>query len=143
MANNPAVNRYLKDKMMDRIDHALGRPIWPLRETYRNYYATGASGPLASEFMSSPNWERLGQRDDMAFFAVTETGKQALTEHLARLDAGERHRAYIVTFESYKTIVPAKSRAHARYSQWLTIRDVYSELTFGEFIKDSSVRVAA
>lgn len=143
MRDNPVVNRYLKDKAMDRIDHALGRPTWPLRETYRNHYATNASGPLAREFISSPNWEPLGQRDDMAFFAVTETGRQVLTEHLARLDAGERDRAYIVTFQSYRTIVPAKSRAHARYSQWLSIRDVYSELTFGEFIKDSSVRVAA
>lgn len=143
MRDNPVVNRYLKDKAMDRIDHALGRPIWPLRETYRNHYATGASGPLASEFMSSLSWKRIGQRDDMAFFAVTETGRQALTEHLARLDAGERHRAYIVTYEGYETVVPAKSRSHARYSHYLTVSDCFAELTFSDFIKASSVRVAA
>ena len=30
-----SVNRYLEDKGMDRIDHALGRPVDPMRETYR------------------------------------------------------------------------------------------------------------
>lgn len=28
------VNRYLKDKAMDHIDHALGRPVDPMDETY-------------------------------------------------------------------------------------------------------------
>lgn len=35
---NPTVNRYLKDKAMDHIDHALGRPVDPLRESYRNHF---------------------------------------------------------------------------------------------------------
>lgn len=142
MTNNPAVNRYLKDEDMDRIDHALGRPVWPLRETYRNHYATDASGTLAVDFAFSSHWEKSGQRGDMAFFTVTEAGRKALSDYLDELDIGERHRAYIVTFEGHDDIIPAKSRAHARYANWLQISDCFAELTFGEFIKSSSVRLA-
>ncbi|MCL8000024.1 hypothetical protein M8994_17445 [Brucella sp. 21LCYQ03] len=37
--DNPTVNRYLKVKALDLIDHGLGRPTFPLQETYRNYFA--------------------------------------------------------------------------------------------------------
>jgi hypothetical protein len=74
---NPSVNRYLKDKPMDRIDHALGRPIWPMRETYRNHYATDATGTLAIDFAFSAHWQQRGQSGDMAFFAVTLAGRKA------------------------------------------------------------------
>lgn len=140
---NPSVNRYLKDKAMDHIDHALGRPVWPLRETYRNHFATAATGTKAAEFTASPNWELMGQRDDMAFFAVTDLGRNALADHLDRLNASERHRAYVVTFEGLSCIVPAKSRSSARYSEYLAFSDCRSDLTFGYFIKNSSVRLAA
>ncbi|WP_315920374.1 hypothetical protein [Mesorhizobium sp. SP-1A] len=139
---NPTVNRYLADKAMDRIDHALGRPIWPLRETYRNHYATDATGTLAIDFASSPLWERVGRSGDMAFFAVTNAGRTALARYLESLDVGERHRAYIVTYEGHDRIVPAKSAGNARYSEFLTIRDCFSELTFAEFVRASRVRVA-
>lgn len=141
-STNPTVNRWLKDKAMDRIDHALGRPIWPLRETYRDHYATDANGTLAIDFTFSPHWERVGQSGDMAFFAVTDAGRKALAKYLEGLDAGELHRAYIVSYEGYDRIVPAKSAGNARYSEFLTIRDCFSELTFGEFVRASRVRPA-
>lgn len=39
------VNRYLKDKAMDRMDHALGCPVDPMQETFRNYYVVGDDNP--------------------------------------------------------------------------------------------------
>ena len=30
---NPTVNQFLPDKMIDKIDHALGRPIHPFKKT--------------------------------------------------------------------------------------------------------------
>ena len=36
------VNRYLADPAMDDVDHALGRPLDPMRESYRNRYAVDA-----------------------------------------------------------------------------------------------------
>lgn len=141
MNENPTVNRYLRDKAMDRIDHALGRPVWPLRETYRNHFATTSA--VAMDFEDNSHWEFCGAQGRMAFYAVTDAGRQALAGYLETLDVGERTRAYVVTYEGYEVIVPAKSRAHARYTNWLRISDSFSELTFGEFIKNSSVRLAA
>lgn len=143
MTENPSVNRWLKDKAMDHIDHAIGRPVWPLRETYRNHFATDATGTIAIDFAFSPYWARVGQQGDMAFFAVTTAGRKALAAYLDGMDVGERQRAYVVTYEGHSRIVSAKSRSHARYSEYLTISDCFSELTFGEFIKHSSVRLAA
>lgn len=142
MSPNPAVNRYLVDKEMDRIDHALGRPIWPLRETYRNHYATDSNGTLAIDFAFSRHWEKTGQHGDMAFFSVTDAGRKSLSDYLEGLDVGERNSAYAVTYEGHTSIVPAKSRAHARYALWLDISDCFAELTFGEFIRASTVRAA-
>lgn len=141
MTENPTVNRYLRDKSMDHIDHALGRPVWPLRETYRNHFATTSADSMG--FEDNPHWEFCGAQDRMAFYAVTDAGRKALADHLDTLDVGERHRAYVVTYEGYDVIVPAKSRSHARYANWLRISDCFSELTFGEFIKNSRVRLAA
>ncbi len=60
---NPPVNRYFVDKHFDHIDHALGRPIYPLRETFRNHFATDANGGRATDFDASPHWTKTGQRD--------------------------------------------------------------------------------
>lgn len=141
MNSNPKVNRYLRDKAMDRIDHALGRPVWPLRETYRNHYATTSADAMC--FEANPHWEFCGAQDRMAFYAVTDAGRQALSDYLETLDVDERHRAYVVTYEGYESTIPARSRSHARYANWLRISDSFSELTFGEFIKNSSVRAAS
>ncbi len=56
---------------MDRIDHALGRPIWPLRETSRNYFATQADGKLAKTFDASDHWTRGGVSGEMAFYTMS------------------------------------------------------------------------
>lgn len=141
--DNPTVNRWLKDKAMDRIDHALGRPVWPLRESHRNHYATCIDSETAKDFDASPFWERIPASGTMAFYGVTDAGRQALANHLETLDVGERRRAYVVTYEGCSRVVPARSRAHARYAEYLTISDCFSELTFGEFIRNSSVRVAS
>ncbi|MBZ9600689.1 hypothetical protein [Phyllobacterium chamaecytisi] len=137
--NNPSVNRYLHDKSIDHIDHALGRPIFPLLESHRNYFAT-SSGTKQAEFSASPNWEKLGQRDDMAYFAVTETGRWALSDYLAKQE--QPWKAFVVEFDGYTRIVPAKSRSAARYSYYLEVSDCWSELKFGDFMKRSKVRAA-
>lgn len=141
MKGNPHVNRWLRDKAMDRIDHALGRPVWPLRGSYRNHYATDANGSLAIDFGFSPHWEFIGGSGDMAYFGVTHAGRQALCEHLSVI--GEPHRAFAVTYEGFTTIVAAPSRAAARYREFLAISDCCCDLTFGEFMRASIVRAAA
>lgn len=139
--NNPRVNRYLKDKAMDHIDHALGRPVDPLGETYRNHFATGADGKDAKQFAASPNWEKLGRRDDMAFFAVTDAGRKALADHLKKI--GDPWKAYEVSFNGYTSIVSAKSSGNAKYQKYLDVSDCYSELKFVDFAREAKVRRAA
>lgn len=134
--DNPSVNRYLKDRALDLIDHALGRPTFPLKETYRNYFAIGADSDLANKFSKSLNWRKSGQRDDMAYFAVTELGRNALADHLKQLPD---NKIFVVSYWEWSKIVTAKSRAAARY------RDVSdsSDIPFVEFLKVSSVRAYA
>lgn len=139
--NNPRVNRYLKDKAMDHIDHALGRPVDPMGETYRNHFATGADGKDAKQFTASPNWKKVGQRDDMAFFAVTDAGRKALADHLKKI--GDPWKAYEVSFNGYTSIVSAKSSGNAKYQKYLDVSDCYSELKFVDFARQAKVRKAA
>lgn len=137
---NPIVNRYLADKDMDRIDHALGRPVWPLRKSYRDYFATRRDSDQAKDFDASPHWQKRNVCGDMAFYAVTEAGRAALADHLASLDV--QHRAYEVTFEGHSTLIAAKDRNAARYKHFLNISDCLPDLTFGVFIRKASVRCA-
>lgn len=139
--DNPSVNRYLKDKAMDLIDHALGRPVWPLRETYRNHFATVIDGVTAKAFDASPFWERIPASGSMAFYRVADAGRAALDRHLAALE--RPWRAYAVYYEGQCWIEPAKSRGNVRYRAWLKISDLYSELTFAGFCRASKVRIAA
>lgn len=134
--DNPAVNRYLKDKALDHIDHALGRPTFPLQETYRNYFAIGADSDLAKKFTQSLNWRKTGQRDDMAFFAVTELGRHALADHLKSLPD---NKIFVVSYWDWTKIVTAKSRAAARYDVFREVSDC-GDISFREFLKVSSVR---
>ncbi|RUU29709.1 hypothetical protein [Mesorhizobium sp. M6A.T.Ce.TU.016.01.1.1] len=138
---NPTVNRYFADKHIDRIDHALGRPVWPLRETYRNHFATDANGEKAAEFDASPHWTKIGQRDDMAFYSVTDQGRAALADHIAcQPDAWQ---PFLISFDGFTRIVPERTRSKAKYAYYLIVSDAWSELTFGEFCKRASVRRAA
>ncbi|TDX72631.1 hypothetical protein EDE05_12852 [Neorhizobium sp. R1-B] len=137
------VNRYLKDKAMDQIDHALGRPVDPLIETYRNHFAVNADSKTAKEFDASPFWSRNGKGapGGMAFYHVTAEGRQALKQHLKAI--GDRHRIFNVTFDGHTQPVVAESASKARYSLWLDISDCFADLSFKKFCQTATVRVAA
>lgn len=126
--DNPKVNRHLEDKAMDHIDHALGRPVWPLRESYRNNFAIDDESDLAKVFDASPHWEKRGVNGAMAFFSVTQAGREALADHLKQ--QAKPARAFVVTFDGHSTIIPAKSPGAARYAYFLKISDVLPDLTF-------------
>lgn len=133
---NPKVNRYLDDPAFDHMDHALGRPSWPMRESYWNYFATEVGGKDAAAFEASPHWKLSGTDGRMAYYHVTEAGRVALAAYLSRHD---QHRVFAVTFEGYTTLISAKSRSKARYSHFLTISESWPDLTFGRFARMSSV----
>lgn len=136
---NPSVNRCLEDKAMDHIDHALGRPFDPMRETYRDHFAT--DGALADDFAASPYWEERGRQSDMRFFGVTDAGRAALAAYLkTRPNA---HKMWEITFEGQTWNCVAPTRAKARYSEWLSIVDICCEPTFGDFCRSARVRRAA
>lgn len=132
------VNRSLADKRMDNIDHALGRPLDPTAETYRNFYATSA--PLADEMAASPFWIEGRPGKDMRYFAVTDAGRKALAAHLRKI--GDPHRAYAVTFDGHEQSVVAASASKARYDYFLTLRDVMPDLTFKNYCRRVSVRLS-
>lgn len=137
------VNRYLKDKAMDHIDHALGRPVDPMAESYRNHFAADADSETAKAFDASPFWSRNGKGapGGMAFYHVTTEGRQALKQHLKAI--GDKHRLFAVTFEGHTQTVVAESPSKARYSLWLDISDCRASLTFKRFCQSVAVRVAA
>lgn len=139
MSGELIVNRYLKTKAMDRIDHALGRPLDPLGETYRNYYT--ASGIEAVSMAVSPFWIE-GRRipGGLRCFAVTDEGRRALATHLQVI--GDKHRAYAVTFDRFTREVVATSHSKARYSYFLDLQDVMPDLTFEDYCRRTKVRLA-
>lgn len=137
MTENPRVNRYLKDKAFDHMDHALGRHYDPAGETFRNYFATEAGGALALQFDATPFWGLRGVRDGMANYHVTDAGIAALKEHLAE---HAPISAFVVSFNGYSSTVTAKSASAAKYDYWLDVRDIYSDLTFIEFCRSARVR---
>lgn len=133
---NPSVNRYLKNKAMDHIDHALGRPIDPLHESYRNYFAIVAGTNLAEGFEASPHWRRArngGEAGEMIYFHVTTAGRQALADHLKEI--GDRHALFAVTWDGITCHVPAVSVRKAKYKAWLDASDGRPELRFFDFIR--------
>lgn len=137
------VNRYLKDKAMDQIDHALGRPVDPLVESFRNHFAVDADSKSAEEFEASPFWKRNGKGapGGMAFYHVTAEGRRALKQHLKAI--GDRHRFFDVTFDGHTQTVVAESASKARYRHWLAISDCLPSLTFKKFSQSASVRASA
>lgn len=138
--DNPRVNRYLEDKAFDHVDHALGRYFDPTGETHRNYFAIEAGSDLALQFDASPWWGKSGQRDGMAYFHVTDAGKAALKKHLAK---HAPMGAFTVSFDGHSTTVAAVSASKAKYSYWLRVSDVCSDLTFIQFSRAARVRRAA
>jgi len=138
--SNPPVNRYLRDPQIDDIDHALGRPVFPLRESYRNYYATEDDGELARRFDASPFWIKTARSSRMAFYSVTNAGRDALALHLSTLTPV---RAFEVRYRGYRRIVPAATRSRARYSYFRDLREFDPDLQFAEFAYLARVRLAA
>ena len=140
MSENLRVDRYLENQAMDHIDHALGRPLDPLGETYRNNFITDGD-----EFEGDPNWRLTGEwSNGTRFYAVTDEGRKALASHLKAI--GSKERAFLVTVEidgviDERTIV-AKSHSKARYSRYLDLVDVFPDLSFGTFCRRSTCRVA-
>lgn len=135
----PSVNRYLKDSAMDRIDHALGRPLDPVQETFRNRYVV--DGKLADELAASPHWQEHAWSGSLRYFSVTDDGRNALTVHLREI--GDPHRAFVVKFEGFDHTVVATSRSKAKYSSFLDISDAMPDLTFVDFCRRVSVRVTS
>jgi hypothetical protein len=133
------VNRSLVDPAMDDIDHALGRPLDPMRESYRNYYAT--DGAQADEMSASPYWIEGRAGTGLRCFAVSAEGRRALADHLRNI--GDPHRAYTVTFDGHASTVIATSPSKARYTKYLDLSDCCPDLTFKDFSRRSSVRRAA
>lgn len=134
------VNRYLKDKAMDHIDHALGRPVDPTAETYRNYFYVIGDTDLRRDMTASPHWQGDGKGGDGEYFSVTDEGRTALAEHLKTI--GDKHRRWVVIYGGYEMEVVATTRGKARYSKWLSISDTNADLTFSHFQRNSKVRAA-
>lgn len=136
MSDNPTVNRYLKDAWMDDIDHALGRPADPLRESYRNYYAT--QGDQADQLTASPHWRRgCSVPGGLTYFHVTDEGRKALGSHLKEI--GDRTRIFYVELWGHTSAIAAKSRSAAKYSVFLGVKDIDSDLTFLSFLRQARV----
>lgn len=137
----PPVNRCLKDKAFDHIDHALGRPTWPLRESYRNGFMTEFDSEYGRAFRASPHWEAGPViPGGLTCFQVTAAGRAALEAHLKALGV---HKRFTVTFAEQSTVVSAETPAKARYSRWLDLCDLLPDLTFGAFQRRSTVRRVA
>lgn len=135
------VDRYLADKAFDRMDHALGRPLDPCGQTYRNYYAEDEDSALAAEMRGSPHWGGGGAVCGMAFFHATDEGRRALAAHLKAIN--DPHRAFVVSFDGFRRAVVSTSPGKAKYAYWLAISDSWSELTFSDFLRSARVRRSA
>lgn len=136
---NPKVNRSLADKTFDNIDHALGRPVDPMTESYRDHFA--ATGELAAEMAKSPYWNASKRPTDpgaMRYFYVSLEGRKALKKHLQEI--GDEHKTYEVWFEGFPSVVAAQTAAKARYAAWLRVSDCAPDLTFIDFSRKSRVR---
>ncbi|SDQ98970.1 hypothetical protein [Pseudovibrio sp. Tun.PSC04-5.I4] len=138
----PKVERYLKDEDMNRIDHALGHPVDPIKPTYREHFATDDQKEKA-QFRASPFWTGGQTSGDMAFFFVTKQGRAALKEHLQSI--GDKTRLFNVSItydrETFSDLVPAETHGKARYSKYLSFTDCI-DMPFGKFCKISSVQIA-
>lgn len=131
------VNRYLKDKAMDNIDHALGRPVYPMQESYRNNYAGGNTE--VELFMDNPHWQLMGSHSGLHFYSVTNAGRAALANYLKII--GDKTRLFIVKFDGEDMHpIPAETHSKAKYAKWCAW-DTF-DISFGDFCKATKVRLA-
>jgi len=133
------VNRYIRDKAMDHVDHALGRPVDPTVESYRNYFATSVDGNIAAEFRASPNWIEGIRQGDMVWFHVSDQGRAALRDHLREI--GDEHQLFTVSWGGYDMPQVAASASKARYARWSALCDVI-DVPFMTFAATARVRLA-
>lgn len=141
MTSNPTVNRYLKDKAFDNIDHALGRPVDPMAETYRNHYACEKGGVKAAAFKKSRYWRLTSSTGNMSFYSVTDAGRMALGAHLKEI--GDQWGRYSVTWNDETCIIAAISEDDAKKRAYDTASEFFSDLTFRQFGREVSVSRAA
>ncbi|VDC28261.1 hypothetical protein [Pseudogemmobacter humi] len=139
MAENPSINRYLRNKAMDHIDHALGRPFDPMRETYRNYFATDCPRRIEA-FQASGHWDDCGAFTGMRYFSVNDAGRAALRDHLRTIR--DPHRAWTVSLIGFEMTIIARSRGKAFYEAFLRASDSL-ELDFRDFCGLARIRRAA
>lgn len=124
---------------MDRLDHALGRPLDPMVARLRNHYAVDVGSAEEREMTGSPFWEPVGQRHGLAFFRVTQDGRAALRDHLREVDD---HEAYTITYRGAASTVIGRSPAKAKYQHWLDVSDARPRLTFKDYLREARVRRA-
>ena len=136
------INRKLPDRMMDHIDHALGRPGNPLGETYRDYFAVGIDTDLDREMAASPFWRqhKSAADDQLRAYRVTFEGRCALAQYLRKRNL--QPKAFTVTFDGFSSTVWAMTRSKARYDKWLEVADCCPDLRFGDFVKRARVCAA-
>jgi hypothetical protein len=135
------VNRSLADPAMDDIDHALGRPLDPMAETYRDYYALPPDDPLVGPMLASGHWRQAQAiPGGLVYLRVTTEGRAALVAHLRAI--GDPHRRFTVTTPEVSMTEIARSADNARYSAFLRLRDVMPDLTFLAFCRTARVALS-
>ena len=139
MRKNPSMNRYLIDKDMDLIDHALGRPLFPYEESYRNYFAIDHASKQADSFRQSEHWRESKRDGDMTCFHVTDKGRAALSAYL-KANGLLQPRYYIVSTPSNGKGMQifAETAAKAKYKAWLESDGYYGP--FRDFLTVAAAR---
>ena len=132
--NNHSVNRRIDDPDMLRIYHALGRPLDPMQDTYRDYFAENAGTVLADKMRASRHWDGGTTRGDLVYFHVTAAGREALAAYLKT--TGDRWRRFVIRWQNFPIEICERTRGKAMYAAWLQVRDCYS-VTFGEFVSQA------
>ncbi|MEO1989667.1 MAG: hypothetical protein ABGX47_23915 [Martelella sp.] len=134
------VNRYLVDDHFDHIDHGLGRPVDPLDDTYRDYFALSKGDDMVEEMTNSPHWRRGLSDGHLIYFHVTTAGRKALRDHLKAI--GDRHRLFYISWDGITITEVAETRAKARYAAFLSASDCDPDLTFKQFQAEARVRLS-
>lgn len=138
---NLRVNRSLKDESFRLIDHALGQPLDPMGETFRNYFCCSVGGKHVADFDSSPFWEKGHEDTKSVYFHVSDEGRKALSDHLKSIKSP--HRAYRVLCAGWDQVLVSTSHAKACYSVFLDMSEGDDDLTFRKFLDlRPSVRLA-
>lgn len=133
------VNRQIKDNpSLDDVDHALGRPYFPLGDTYRNHYATCCPDQKAA-MRASSWWDEGATRDEMTWFHVNDVGRAALNAELSDVETYGRLFEVSRGCVNGCAYVMAKSRSAAKYAAFV---EADLDWSFMEFCEGLRVRLA-